>query len=384
MTLRFPPEESGTSFRRRGGVDLIAHYGDPAGEYRAATEGVAVRDRTHRAQWRFTGRQPVEMLKGVLTGRMPAPPEARDDGVWAGSAAYHAALSVKARILGVLHLWREPDADGDPGGPDGSEAPDAAEGGLCAHLPAGAAGALREHLARLLPPRLVHLEDVSRTRGMITVVGPDAARVVSGTVLGLRVQAEELDALAEGEYRLLSDPGGDRLLVVRNRDLAAPAFDILTHREVAGSLWDVLTGTGAEPMGLEVWSTLRVEAGRPAFGAELGPEVLPMEAGIEKRAIDHTKGCYTGQEVVVRVRDRGHVNRLLRRLVLDVNAPLPGEAEELYREGRGVGALTTVVDSPRRGKLALGYLRREVEPGHTVCVGGPDGPRARVEALPAG
>jgi folate-binding protein YgfZ len=135
-------------------------------------------------------------------------------------------------------------------------------------------------------------------------------------------------------------------------------------------------------VGRDTWNTLRVEAGRPGFASELAEEVIPVEAGIHDRAIDYTKGCYTGQEVIVRIRDRGRVNRNLRRLRLDIEAPLPAPGTELFREKeRPVGHLTSVTDSPREGKIALGYVRREVEPGQTVNVGGVDGPRARVEAL---
>ena len=74
-----------------------------------------------------------------------------------------------------------------------------------------------------------------------------------------------------------------------------------------------LVDGGAVPAGLGVWKTLGVEAGRPVFGTDMDERTLPPEAGIVERAIDQTKGCYTGQEVIVRIRDRGHVNRHLRQ-----------------------------------------------------------------------
>lgn len=375
MTLRFPPEESGAAFTTRGGVEVIRHHGDPDAEYRAATEGVAIRDRTFRAQWAFTGKQPLEMLTGIVTGAIPDAPEEEELGVLAGQATYHAVLTPKGKMVADLRLWREP-------GPDGEL--------VRVDVPRVAAEPLREHLSRLLPPRLAKLEDRSDRVGMITLVGPAAARVASGVALGLRVERQELEGMSEGEFRLLADPDGDELLVIRNGDLSVPAFDVVAERPVLHSLWNLLTGAGGEPLGLDVWDVLRVEAGRPAFGSELGPEVIPVEAGIQDRAIDYGKGCYTGQEVIVRIRDRGKVNRHLRRLQLDIDASLPGPGTELFREGDGdgeqearpKGEITTAVDSPRRGKLALAYLRREVEPGQTVNVGSPDGPRARVEALP--
>jgi folate-binding protein YgfZ len=124
-----------------------------------------------------------------------------------------------------------------------------------------------------------------------------------------------------------------------------------------------------------VWTTLRVEAGRPVFGTDMDEDTIPTEAAIEDRAIDHRKGCYTGQEVIVRIRDRGHVNRRLHRLVLgDVPTPASG-AELLAADGSGkvVGRITSAVLSPKLGGVVvLAYVARGVEAvsldGRTVPV----------------
>lgn len=372
MTRLFPPEESGTAFVKLHGHDLIRHHGDPEAEYRAAVEGVAVRDRSHRPQWAFTGRQPLEMLSGIVTGSMPPAPEAGELGMARGRATYHTVLTPKGKMVADLRLWKEP----IPGEAE-------AESLVRAHLPLGAAEGLQEHLGRFLPPRLAKLEDRSAELGMICLAGPEAARVLSGVVLGLRVETSELAELDEGDLLAVTDSDADRLVVIRNGQLSVPAFDVMGPRPAMRALWHLVNDAGAEPMGLDVWNTLRVEAGRPAWDNELSGDRIPVEAGIHDRAIDYHKGCYTGQEVIIRIRDRGRVNRHLRRLVLDVTHPLPDVGTELFREQeRPQGTVTTAVDSPRRGKLALAYLRREVEPGQTVNVGGPDGPRARVEALP--
>ena len=92
-------------------------------------------------------------------------------------------------------------------------------------------------------------------------------------------------------------------------------------------------------------------------------DTIPVEAGIHERAIDYAKGCYTGQEVIVRIRDRGHVNRTLRQLMLgDVPTPKPGT--ELFAEGsdKPVGRVTSAVQSPKFGQtVALGYVKRGAE-----------------------
>ena len=90
---------------------------------------------------------------------------------------------------------------------------------------------------------------------------------------------------------------------------------------------------------------------------------IPVEAGIHERAIDYQKGCYTGQEVIVRIRDRGHVNRNLKQLHLG-GAPLPARGTELFvaEQEKPAAVVTSAVKSPRfGGVVALASVRRGVE-----------------------
>lgn len=109
--------------------------------------------------------------------------------------------------------------------------------------------------------------------------------------------------------------------------------------------------------------------------------MIPLEAGLRERAISTTKGCYTGQEVIVRILHRGHVNRELRGLLLgDAPAPAHGASLSLPDADKSVGYVTSACASPRLGQtIALAYVRREVGPGATVLV---DGHAARVVELP--
>ena len=91
--------------------------------------------------------------------------------------------------------------------------------------------------------------------------------------------------------------------------------------------------------------------------------------------------CYTGQEVIVRIRDRGHVNKSLRGLYLG-DGPAPRSNAEIFYEGNNVGHITSVADSPRYGgRIALGYIRREVSLGEAVTIESPDGAQAVVREL---
>jgi folate-binding protein YgfZ len=105
----------------------------------------------------------------------------------------------------------------------------------------------------------------------------------------------------------------------------------------------------------------RIEAGVPAWGKELDETILPAEAGLDETHISFTKGCYPGQEPIVRLHHRGHVNRRLR--VLEVESADPGD--EIEYEGRTVGRITSAVSG-----FALGYVRTEVPDEAELSAGG--------------
>jgi folate-binding protein YgfZ len=125
-----------------------------------------------------------------------------------------------------------------------------------------------------------------------------------------------------------------------------------------------------------------VESGMPLFGRDMDEETIPLEAGIESRAISFTKGCYVGQEVIIRVLHRGH-GRVARRLVgLTLDGDRVPEAGAAIRSGdREIGHVTSSSASPALQRpIALAYLHRDfLEPGTAVTVGDQN---ATVAALP--
>ena len=359
-------EHAGALFGLVRGVEVARHYGDPAEEYTSAVSGVAVRDRSHRSRLLVTGRAPVDTLSGVLTGRMPRPPAGSPGGAVRGMAEYSAVLTPKGRVVADLRaMW----------------GPSPEEDSLFLDVPAPALDPLLANLRRYVPPRLAAVEDVSDDAALLTVLGPEAAAVLGEVLLASDGGAEALESLGEDEY-LVSGKGGERIL--RTSDVDTPAWDLFTSNERSRELWKQLLYRGVRPVGAGVWDTLRVEAGRPVFGQDMDESKILSEVGIVDRAVDHSKGCYTGQEVIIRIRDRGHTNKTLRGLYLG-DGPAPGTDAELFHEGAVVGHVTSAVDSPRYGGgIALGYVRREVPPGGVVAVGSADGPGASVRELAPG
>jgi folate-binding protein YgfZ len=195
------------------------------------------------------------------------------------------------------------------------------------------------------------------------VVGPDAASLLSRVVFGLRVEAGDLAGLGEGGWRCVGASARDAVVVRRTGDVLPDAFVLTGPVDAVGAARKALAATGAETGDGGTWTTLRVEAGRPEYGVDMDDGTIPVEAGIHERAIDYGKGCYTGQEVIVRIRDRGHVNRHLRQLMLgDVPPPAPGTELRVEGGDKPVGRITTAVSSPRFGQtVALAWVRRGVE-----------------------
>jgi folate-binding protein YgfZ len=295
------------------------------------------------------------MLSGVLTGAIPAAPETPPGGagagpsdVAAGAGTYHAVLTPKGKMIADLWCYHRGDADHEE---------------YLLDVPVAARPGLLEHFGKFLPPRLARVDDVTESTASISVAGPEAAAHLARLALGLRVEAGDLAGLAEGAWRAAGSEGPGGLMVARTEEVWPEAYTVYGPADAVAALWRALVAAGATPAGLGVWATLRVEAARPAYGTDMDENTIPVEAGIHDRAIDYAKGCYTGQEVIVRIRDRGHVNRSLRQLMLG-DVPAPHRGAELFVDGSDtpVGRITSAVQSPRFGQtVALAYVKRGVE-----------------------
>lgn len=153
--------------------------------------------------------------------------------------------------------------------------------------------------------------------------------------------------------------------------------------EDAGAVWEHLVASGHTPVGEEAAEILRVEDGDPVWGRELDPSVLLPEADLPD-AVSYTKGCYVGQEIIARLRARGHANRALRGVLFGHDAPVPPPGSTLHvpengpDPGREIGRITSAVASPlfQRRALVLAYVRKEYFEAGTVIdvqVAQPDG-----------
>jgi folate-binding protein YgfZ len=183
---------------------------------------------------------------------------------------------------------------------------------------------------------------------VLTVQGPKATFAL--TLEGPIAFQREMD-------HVKTPVGGVTVRLLRHDRSGHGGLDLLVPTSDAAKVLEAIRAPRATPAELDL---VRLEAGRASFGRDFGPDTIPQEARLEEKeedALSFDKGCFFGQEVVARLRFRGHVNKLLVPLVLEGEAP---EGALLEKDGKEVGKLTSVASSPFLGKrIALGYVRRE-------------------------
>jgi len=160
-------------------------------------------------------------------------------------------------------------------------------------------------------------------------------------------------------------------------------YDLVVPRADADATLAALITAGAVPGRAEVLEVLRIEAGRPAWPADMDDKTFPHEVGLRDEVLDFRKGCYVGQEIINRMDTFAKVPRALIGLTIEGDAPT---GAVLLADDKPVGRLGSVIRSPERGVIGLGLVKRPHEaPGGLLRV--VDGERswtARVQTLPFG
>ena len=240
-------------------------------------------------------------------------------------------------------------------------------------------GAVLSHLRKYGAFDDVALDDAAPRTFEHHLAGP----VVSEVLKALGCTDLPDSDLAHGSIVL----GGTTVRVVRETPLAAPGVTLIGDVDSEEAVKGVVDGVGPIDLTAESFEALRIEAGTPASGREATEKNLPQELGRDDRAISFTKGCYLGQETVARLDALGHVNRLLRGLDIDAEAP-PEAGARLFdaSTGKEVGWITSAARSERTGSpIALGFVRTShAMPGTRVevLIDGHDGISATIRTPP--
>ncbi|MCL7974427.1 MAG: hypothetical protein M8835_07745 [marine benthic group bacterium] len=309
------------------------------------------RDRA-RNVWQVSGDRAIDALNGLLTNDLRGPEP--------GSVIPCLALTPKGRPLADLQVWKR----SIESGPSILDIPGAGE------------EALREHFGRYLPPRFAKIAALEEA-AVMRIQG-SAASAALAEVLGVESPLPPAGRITEFRFesgivlvagRAESEGGGWDLLATHDADL------------VESALAAAAESAGGRSISHETWETMRIERGTPRYGVDYGLENLPQETGLTERMVSFEKGCYTGQEVVARIHYRGHVNRRLVGLVRAGETPI-AIGTELFDGDRRVGGVSSATTSPEFGSIALGMVRREVEPGDRLSTSAGGARTIEVRTLP--
>ena len=299
----------------------------------------------------LTGADRRSYLQGLLTNDIAA--------LTPGTGCYAAMLTAQGRMMTDMRVLELGD-------------------GILLSLPRQVTTAIRDHLDRFVFSEDVKVEDVTASGVEVGVYGPGA--------LDALVQAGAVGAAPSALFQnTRMRIAGVDAVIVRSDEAGVAGYDLVVDAGAVETVTAALLAAGAARVNNADAEAVRIESGRPRFGVDMDTDTIPLEAGLEERAISRSKGCYVGQEVIVRVQDRGH-GRVAKRLVgltCDAAAPVPPAGARIASGEREIGRVTSAAWSPALERpIALGYVHRDfVEPGTPVTI---DSAESVVAALPIG
>jgi folate-binding protein YgfZ len=316
-------------------------------EYEAVRNGGAgLMDLSDRGRIRVSGSEAVMFLNGLITNDMKTLVPHR----WMPAAF----PTVQGRLIGAVRVIR------------------AAEPLFLIDTDAASHEAVLKTISRFTMAGDFYVTDVTAQTSMLSVQGKEAAAISEKV---LRAGLYDLP-----RYYVVDIVWQDSYVtILRATQTSEDGFDIVVEADKAAELRQALEQAGAQPVGEETREILRVEAGIARFGRDMDETNVITETNLDD-AVSYTKGCYTGQEIIVRIKHRGHVAKKLTGLHFETDRQIePGTI--LKTDGKEIGRVTSTAVSPKLGSIGLGYVRYEyLDPGTKVFVN--DEINAAVTELP--
>jgi len=327
---------SGARMGEYGGVETASVFNDVGQEFRELTSACAIYDLGWRAKVVITGEDRVRWLNGMVTNNIKDLPADRGN--------YNFVLNPQGRILGDLYAYNRGDS-----------------------ILIDTERSQLETLLKLFEHYIimddVEVSDKSSALTAIGIQGPEAAEVLERAEIhdpGLEPM-QVVDMIWKGIGISLARMAGDEF----------PPYEIWASTAHMVQIWSGLLAAGGVPVGTEALEKFRVMIGFPKYGTDIRERDLPQETE-QEHALNFTKGCYVGQEIVERIRSRGNVHRTFHGFVLD--GELPGRGAKLEADGKEVGEITSASRIPTQNgdrSVALGYIRREaLERGAKITYAG--------------
>jgi folate-binding protein YgfZ len=320
---------------KTGSLNLAPHAGaltaesftSPQQELAAALSDAACFDLGYRTRIRVTGEDRIRWLNGMVSNAIQTLTE--DHG------NYNFILNAQGRIQGDCYIYRR-------------------AGDVLLDTDRSQASRLLAHLDHFIIMDDVELHSLDETTTGIGLTGPRAALILE--TLGLKASTLAPVQMVDAEL------AGAHLTLIHAFAELRPRFELWFAPEDALPVWNALTTAGAMAIGINAVEALRILEGTPRFGVDITDRHLPQETA-QTRALNFTKGCYLGQEIVERIRSRATVHRTSRHF--QMNGVTPSAPVDLYttdNPSASIGQLTSVaeIDTPEyHGTVAIGSIRTE-------------------------
>ncbi|HTV63853.1 MAG TPA: glycine cleavage T C-terminal barrel domain-containing protein [Verrucomicrobiae bacterium] len=307
-------------------------YGDTLAEYKAMRESAGVLDLGLRSRICVVGNDRVRFLHGQITNDVKK--------LRVGEGCYAAIVTAKGRMETDVTVFNLPDE-------------------LLLDFEPGLTEKISGRLEKFIVADDVQIVDAAPHYGLVSVQGPKSGEVIRRLVFPPEIPNKPFASVK------ISDPALGEIYLANNPRCGSIGFDLFIPNQSLATGTDQLIAAakqfGGRAAGWAAFEIVRIEKGIPRFGVDMDDTNLPLECGIEGRAVSYDKGCYLGQEVINRIHSIGHVNKELRGLRLgDDLKSLPARGDKLFHNGKEAGYVTSAVRSPAlNGNVALGYVRRE-------------------------
>ncbi|MGB8536223.1 MAG: folate-binding protein [Acidobacteriaceae bacterium] len=307
-----------------------------AGEIDSLLHSAGVSDLGWRGKILVTGGDRLRWLNGMVSNAVQSLPEEQGN--------YSFLLSVQGRIQGDCYVYRRADD-------------------LLLDTSIDQVPALMSHLDHFIIMDDVELADVSGQWTGLSLTGPGAAQVLA--TLGFSPGFSPATQSTENARMSNATIGEVACTIIEAYHVAVPRYELWFAPEHVAAVWETLQAAGANPCGWAAMEALRVLEGTPLYGVDLNDRDLPQETA-QTRALNFSKGCYLGQEIVERIRSRGKVNRQFHQFALQAARPdsLPLSLPlDLRSNDQPVGRITSIASLSSAGLpqvLALGFVRVEV------------------------
>jgi folate-binding protein YgfZ len=200
------------------------------------------------------------------------------------------------------------------------------------------------------------VSDVTSETALLTVQGDKAAEIV-----------EKVTGVSNLPDNGVAETNG--VTIIRASHTGEDGFDLFIDAARKAEFQKALEAAGAQPIGEDTFEILRVEAGIARFGQDMDETSVVPETNLDD-AVSYTKGCYVGQEIIVRIKHRGHPAKKLTGLRFETDQQVEPGAVILSKENQEIGRVTSAVVSPKLGSIGLGYVRYEhLAEGTPIVVG---------------